>query len=108
MTEISACHKKVSDRKQVARQHSCHKISLATTAGMTDRVGIFLPSSLVIMQTLVAVVIRMVIGRVLENFWVRWGPVSWSGGVADQQKDVPPRMSPPMPNMFVLGQREQT
>jgi len=75
---------------------------------MTDRVRIFLPSSLVIMQTLVAVVIRMVIGRVLENFSVRWGPVSWSGGVADQQKDVPPRMSPPMPNMFVLGQREQT
>ena len=53
--------KKVSYRKQIAHQHSCHK-NFARTSGIVDPVIFFLLSSLIIKNNFIAVSYRIGVG----------------------------------------------
>jgi len=54
LIDVPNVNKNVSYRKQIARQHSCHKF-LARARGVDDSVNIFLSSSLITVQNLVTV-----------------------------------------------------
>jgi len=66
-----ATENEVSYRKQIARQHSCHRTFWLVTR-MIERVKIFLSSSLIIMQNLL--IMCHLYGRSSKNFGGRLGP----------------------------------
>jgi len=84
--QISVDHNacKVSYRKRIAREHSGHKIFLARAGVVVDPTKIFLSSSLITVQNLVAVahtVCSYVGGP--KKLWELWGRSPWDGGMAD-------------------------
>ena len=87
-------NKKVSYRKQIARQHSCRKnVRPGHTGKMVDRVEMFLPSSWITVQTLGTVLFeyRVRACRRSQKFRGCWNPAPLSHSLKTGTWPIPPR-----------------